>query len=198
MKLQDFDYVLPQELIAQKPADKRDSSRLLTVSRSDGDICESSFAAVGDLLSPGDLLVLNDTRVIPARLHGKKETGGNVEVFLVRRIRTEGEVWQCLLRCSKKPRPGTNILLPMNVTGRVLEDDGEGHWSISFLPAAGFEEWLERVGSMPLPPYIRRSAESGDSERYQTVFARVNGAVAAPTAGLHFTPNCCALCVHEG
>lgn len=189
MQLEDFDYHLPSGLIAQTPSDRRDSSRLMTVDRATGVIGEISFSDAGSLFRDGDLLVVNDTRVIPARLFGHKESGGRVEVFLVRKLSVSGEVWTCLIRASKQPKPGTVMHLPEGVTACVQER-GEGEtWLVSFSPAEGFDEWLDRQGEMPLPPYIRRDAEGVDRERYQTVFARVKGAVAAPTAGLHMTPD---------
>jgi S-adenosylmethionine:tRNA ribosyltransferase-isomerase len=187
MLIKDFDYLLPQELIAQEPASKRDAARLMTLNRLSGSIGEMCFAEAARLFREGDLLVLNDTRVIPARLLGAKESGGRVEIFLVRKLAMPGEIWQCLIRSSKPPRPGTLIRLAGDLAASV-EERGEGDtWSVSFSPAEGFEEWLERNGSMPLPPYIKRAAGEHDRERYQTVFAREKGAVAAPTAGLHFT-----------
>ncbi|HKZ16052.1 MAG TPA: tRNA preQ1(34) S-adenosylmethionine ribosyltransferase-isomerase QueA [Geobacteraceae bacterium] len=187
MRLTDFDYSLPTELIAQRPADRRDASRLMILDRATGTVGETTFPAISGLFREGDLLVINDTRVIPARLIGVKETGGRVEIFLVKRLLQEVQVWECLLKCSKKPCPGSVVILPGGVTARIEGRDDTGHWTVSFSPAAGFEEWLEQTGSVPLPPYIRRPAFDEDRERYQTVFARVKGAVAAPTAGLHFT-----------
>lgn len=187
MRLEQFDYFLPPELIAQEPADDRSSSRLLTLDRTSGSIAEDRFAAISELLQPGDLLVVNDTRVIPARLIGVKESGGRVEVFLVRKVNRFGEVWHCLLRASKAPRPGLRILLAEGMTATVQEHGDGECWAVDFSPAEGFQDWLERQGMMPLPPYIKRAPEAGDKERYQTVFAREKGAVAAPTAGLHFT-----------
>ena len=187
MQLNDFDYNLPPELIAQQPARHREDARLMTLDRGTGVIGEMVISGIAGLFRAGDLLVVNDTRVIPARLIGKKESGGRVEVFLVRRLAEPDEVWSCLIKASKSPRAGTKIVLPEGVTATVLER-GEGEsWTVAFTPASGFIDRLERIGSMPLPPYIRRSAEDDDRERYQTVFARAKGAVAAPTAGLHFT-----------
>ncbi len=187
MLLDDFDYCLPPDLIAQKPSDRRDAARLMTLDRRSGAIGESVFSSIGGLFRAGDLLALNDTRVIPARLTGVKESGGRVEVFLVRRSPQPAEIWHCLIRSSKPPRPGVRIFLAEGVTAQVI-GRGEGDtWEVSFSPAEGFAAWLERVGSMPLPPYIRRPADEEDRERYQTVFSRVKGAVAAPTAGLHMT-----------
>ncbi|WP_026840337.1 tRNA preQ1(34) S-adenosylmethionine ribosyltransferase-isomerase QueA [Citrifermentans bremense] len=187
MFLSDFDYELPPELIAQHPASRRDASRLLTLDRSSGAIGEATVASIAAQFLPGDLLVLNDTRVIPARLHGHKESGGAVEIFLVRRVAGEPECWSCLIKASKSPKSGCRVVLPGGVTATVLERDG-GDWRVLFEGSDDFMAWLERTGSMPLPPYIKRAPEGEDLERYQTVFAREKGAVAAPTAGLHFTP----------
>ncbi|RNC71376.1 MAG: tRNA preQ1(34) S-adenosylmethionine ribosyltransferase-isomerase QueA [Desulfuromonadales bacterium] len=187
MLIDDYDYGLPPELIAQQPLVRRDAIRLMTVDRTGGSTGELPFRQVGKLFRPGDLLVVNDTRVIPARLFGAKESGGRIEIFLVTRLASEGEVWHCLLRSSKPSRPGTRIVLPGGVTAEVL-GRGEGEaWQVSFSPVEDFDQWLDRTGAMPLPPYIRRSASEADQERYQTVFAHNRGAVAAPTAGLHFT-----------
>ncbi|MBU5612385.1 tRNA preQ1(34) S-adenosylmethionine ribosyltransferase-isomerase QueA [Geomonas azotofigens] len=187
MRLSDFDYELPPELIAQHPASRRDASRLLTLERATGAIGESTVAAIAAQFGPGDLLVLNDTRVIPARLKGHKESGGAVEVFLVRRVPGADEVWSCLIKASKSPGAGTRIILPGGVTATVVSRDA-GEWRVRFEGCDDFMAWLEGAGSMPLPPYIKRTPEGEDLERYQTVFARERGAVAAPTAGLHFTP----------
>jgi S-adenosylmethionine:tRNA ribosyltransferase-isomerase len=186
MRLSDFDYELPAELIAQHPAERRDGSRVMTLGRESGEIGESTIARIASLFRPGDLLVLNDTRVIPARLQGRKESGGAVEIFLVRRIAGESESWSCLIKASKAPQPGCRMILPAGVVATVI-DRNDAEWRVSFEGAADFMEWLEQAGSMPLPPYIKRQAEGEDRERYQTVFAREKGAVAAPTAGLHFT-----------
>ncbi|MRR52971.1 MAG: tRNA preQ1(34) S-adenosylmethionine ribosyltransferase-isomerase QueA [Deltaproteobacteria bacterium] len=187
MFFRDYDYELPQELIAQAPADRRDASRLMILDRETGRIDESVFSRIAEQFNPGDLLVLNDTRVLPARLFGEKESGGRVEVFLVRRMGGDAEVWSCLLRSSKKPRPGSFLILPAGMKAQVLERSDDETWLVGFCPQEGFNQWLEEQGRMPLPPYIRRAAEVEDTSRYQTVFARNSGAVAAPTAGLHFT-----------
>lgn len=187
MFLSDFDYELPPELIAQHPASRRDASRLLTLDRSNGAVGEATVASIAAQFLPGDLLVLNDTRVIPARLNGHKESGGAVEIFLVRRVPGDAECWSCLIKASKSPKNGCRVLLPGGVTATVLERDG-GDWRVLFEGSDDFMAWLEATGSMPLPPYIKRNPEGEDLERYQTVFAREKGAVAAPTAGLHFTP----------
>ncbi len=187
MRLSDFNYTLPPELIAQRPAEQRAESRLMSLERATGTVGETSFPEICGFFREGDLLVVNDTRVIPARLFGVKDTGGRIEIFLVKRLPVEGQFWECLARSSKKPRPGSTVMLQEGVTARIEGDGGDGNLVISFSPEEGFEEWLERSGNIPLPPYIRRPAANEDRERYQTVFARVKGAVAAPTAGLHFT-----------
>ncbi|ACM21795.1 S-adenosylmethionine--tRNA (7-aminomethyl-7-carbaguanosine34)-ribosyltransferase-isomerase [Geotalea daltonii FRC-32] len=187
MQLKDFNYHLPPELIAQEPAHRRESARLMTLDRKSGEIGEGVVADIAEYFVAGDLLVINDTKVIPARLLGRKETGGKAEVFLVRRRDEAGQVWQCLIKCSKSPAPGSLILLSEGVTARIVERSEHDTWIVSFSPEEGFLDRLEMIGSMPLPPYIHRPANVIDGERYQTVFARERGAVAAPTAGLHFT-----------
>jgi S-adenosylmethionine:tRNA ribosyltransferase-isomerase len=186
MRLSDFDYQLPPELIAQHPAGQRDASRVLTLGRESGELGELTVAGIASLFGPGDLLVLNDTRVIPARLKGQKESGGAVEIFLVRRLAGEAELWTCLIKASKSPSEGCRVLLPAGVVATVLGRQA-GEWQVRFAGSNDFMGWLEQAGSMPLPPYIKRASEGDDRERYQTVFAREKGAVAAPTAGLHFT-----------
>jgi S-adenosylmethionine:tRNA ribosyltransferase-isomerase len=188
MHLDDFDYALPPEQIAQYPLPARDGSRLMVLRRSAGVVETGRFAAIGDYFGPGDVLVVNDTRVIPARLLGVKDTGGRIEVFLVRRLAGEEETWVCLTRSSKPPRPGARLLLGEGIEGRVVPGGEPPHHHIRFECRGDFLKALESVGRIPLPPYIRRAADSIDRERYQTVFASVPGAVAAPTAGLHFTP----------
>lgn len=185
---EDFDFDLPPELIAQYPASARDASRLMVLRRAGRSVETGGFPGIVDHFIPGDLLVINDTRVIPARLHGEKETGGKVEVFLVgRQPQAEGEVWSCLTRCSKPLRPGARLRLGEGVEGIVLPGGEEPHRLIRFESGEDFGEVLDRIGRIPLPPYIRRQDDLFDRERYQTVFASRPGAVAAPTAGLHFT-----------
>jgi S-adenosylmethionine:tRNA ribosyltransferase-isomerase len=187
MRLDDFDFVLPPEQIALEPPADRESARLLTLTRGSGTIAETLISELPNILLPTDLLVLNDTRVIPARLHGEKSTGGKVEIFLVRRIDSEGEEWLALLRSSKAPKIGTVINLSEQVRAVVIGRGENEEWRVSFSEVADFLCWLDRNGSVPLPPYIKRAPHANDRERYQTVFARESGAVAAPTAGLHFT-----------
>jgi len=181
MQRSDFHYHLPEELIAQRPADERRGSRLLSLDGSDGSVQDRHFTDLPGLLRPGDLLVFNDTRVIPARLFGRKESGGAVEV-LVERITGEREVL-AHVRASKSPKPGSWLTLEENVEVEVSGRDG----TLFILRFPGpVLELLKQYGRMPLPPYIEREAGETDAERYQTVYASKEGAVAAPTAGLHF------------
>ncbi len=188
MLLEDFDFSLPSELIAQEPAERRDGSRLMVVDSSCGQVTTGRFPDIRDHLRGGDVLVLNDTRVIPARLLGTKPTGGRVEVFLSRRLAGEDEVWSCLTRSSKPLRPGQSLILGEGLSAEVLEGGEDNQRRLRFSAQGDFFQVLERVGHVPLPPYIQRDDQAVDRERYQTVFARHAGAVAAPTAGLHFTP----------
>jgi len=187
MQLDDFDFDLPPELVAVEPPADRESARLMTLGRACGDVGETLISAIADFLLPSDLLILNDTRVIPARLHGEKSSGGKIEIFLVRRLEAEGEQWLALLRSSKTARPGTVINLPEQVAATVLGPGENDCWVVSFSGVDDFVSWLDRNGAVPLPPYIRRAPHEADRDRYQTVFAKERGAVAAPTAGLHFT-----------
>ena len=187
MFLDDFDFALPESLIAQYPRPEREDARLLVLRRDTREIRSTAFRDLGAFFRPGDLLVLNDTRVIPARLLGEKESGGRIEVFLVRRLATDGEEWACLTKSSKPPRPGTRLRLGAAIEGTVLPGGEQPYRHIRFECSGDFTAALEREGQIPLPPYIRRAADASDRTRYQTVFARSDGAVAAPTAGLHFT-----------
>ncbi len=181
MQRTDFHFELPDELIAQRPAEQRTGSRLLVLDGRDGGVEDRQFPDIESLLSPGDLLVFNDTRVIPARLFGRKTTGGRIEV-LVERIIDERRVI-AHVRASKSPKPGSILRVEESVDVKVTGRDG-ALFELSFPePVLGV---LEAYGRMPLPPYIEREAGETDAERYQTVFARKKGAVAAPTAGLHF------------
>jgi S-adenosylmethionine:tRNA ribosyltransferase-isomerase len=188
MLVKDFSYHLPDELIARHPASERDASRLMILGRDSGCISEAVFSGLASFLDSGDVLVLNDTRVLPARLLGCKDSGGRAEIFLVRRVAAPVERWACLLRASKKFREGQNIQLSGEMTATVCERIDSESWLVDFLGNEPFEGWLEREGHVPLPPYLQRPDEADDRNRYQTVFAREPGAVAAPTAGLHFTP----------
>jgi S-adenosylmethionine:tRNA ribosyltransferase-isomerase len=189
VRVSDFAYHLPPELIAQAPAEPRDSSRLLVVERATGTLHHQTFRQIGESLRPGDLLVLNDTRVIRARLCGRKEpSGGRVEVFLLRRQPGGDEVWECLVRPGRRVRAGARLVFGRGeLGGTVTGEAPEGKRQVTFTSGDGEPvEWLERLGEVPLPPYITRPLPDG--ERYQTVYARRPGSVAAPTAGLHFTP----------
>jgi len=187
MRLSDFEFDLPEELIAQYPLAQRQASRLMVLHRATRQVQLAQFADICSWFRSGDVLVVNDTRVIPARLIGRKETGGRIEVFLVRRLPGADEVWACLTKCSKSPRPGTRLCLGDGLEGTVVEGGEPPYRHVRFSCREDFERVLERVGRIPLPPYIRREDTAEDRCRYQTVFARESGAVAAPTAGLHFT-----------
>ena len=185
MKTSDFNYDLPQDLIAQTPLDRRDSSRLLVLDRNTGAREHRHFSDIGDYLVPGDLLVLNDSRVIPARLLGVRETGGAAELLLLNE--KEDGRWECLARPGRRLRTGARVIFGngdlVGVVDEVLED---GNRIVRFEYEGIFLEVLERLGKMPLPPYIKK--ELKDGERYQTVYSKNPGSAAAPTAGLHFTP----------
>ena len=184
MRLDDFDYPLDESLIAQQPMEPRDHARLLVVDRTAGAPAHHRFDALPDLLRPNDLLVLNNTQVLHARLHGRKHpSGGKVEVFLVRAA-TNTHVWQALIKGGV--RPGQQLELPDGVMATVTAADDTGA-EIAFPPGLDVLAYVEKAGAIPLPPYIRRAPTEADRDRYQTVFASRPGAVAAPTAGLHFT-----------
>ncbi|HEY3521455.1 MAG TPA: tRNA preQ1(34) S-adenosylmethionine ribosyltransferase-isomerase QueA [Rhodanobacteraceae bacterium] len=185
MKKSDFHYDLPPELIAQAPLRERSASRLLVLDAAQRAWQDRMFRELPQLLRAGDLLVFNDTRVLPARLFGRKESGGAVEILLERITGSHSASAQ--LGVSKKPREGSHILLDDGTRVRVLGRDGP-FFELQFESNEPLEKLLARIGRMPLPPYIVREAQASDAERYQTVYARQPGAVAAPTAGLHFDP----------
>jgi S-adenosylmethionine:tRNA ribosyltransferase-isomerase len=183
LQTRDFHFELPEELIAQYPAERRDASRLLVVDGQSGSYRDSSFAKLMDELREGDLLVMNNTRVIPARLFGHKQTGGKIEVLIERLLDRQQVLAH--VRASKSPRPGTRLLFDNEVSAEVLERVGDLfklHFNVDDI-----EPVLSAIGHMPLPPYIQREDNHTDQSRYQTVYAQHAGAVAAPTAGLHFT-----------
>lgn len=184
MRKQDFWYELPEELIAQTPLLQRDASRLMVLGRDNGDVTHRHFYDVIDYLQPGDCLVMNNSRVLPARLLGHRPTGGAVEVLLLRDL---GEKrWECLVKPGKKMQPGQNVVFGNGeLTATVVAVQDDGNRVVEFHYEGIFLEVLERLGKMPLPPYIK--AELEDQERYQTVYSRETGSAAAPTAGLHFT-----------
>jgi S-adenosylmethionine:tRNA ribosyltransferase-isomerase len=181
LKLEDFDYELPKEAIAQVPAYPRDIAKLMVIHRKDEEIEHKIFKDVADYMKEGDLLVLNETKVIKARLHGHKTTGARVEVFLLRKV--GDAVWQTLVRPGGKIKEGTEVIFSDSVRGKCVRhlDDGTRYFEFNV-----DDEELESIGEVPLPPYI--TSRESRPEDYQTVFARVPGSVAAPTAGLHFTP----------
>ncbi len=185
MNVKDFYFDLPQELIAQDPLEDRSSSRLLVLDRQTGEIRHRHFTDILEYLQPGDCLVINDTKVIPARLFGvKKETQAKIELLLLKR--REKDIWETLVKPGKKAKPGTEIVFGDGLlTGKILDTVEDGNRLIQFSYQGIFEEILDRLGQMPLPPYITHQLK--DKNRYQTVYARHEGSAAAPTAGLHFT-----------
>ena len=185
MKLEDFDFDLPEELIAQHPVEPRDSSRLMVVDRSTGDIKHQVFRELPSLLKAGDVLVVNNTRVIPARLMGEKEgTQAKIECLLLKR--RERDVWEVLIKPGKRLKEGQSVLFGEGLLrGELLEILPDGNRVMRFTYAGVFEAVLDELGNMPLPPYITEQLE--DKERYQTVYSKESGSAAAPTAGLHFT-----------
>lgn len=185
MKLDDFDFYLPDELIAQEPIKNRDESRLLVLNKNSGEIEHKRFKDIIDYLNAGDTLVLNNTRVIPARLYGAKEgSGGKIEVLLLKRL--DDNKWETLVKPGKKAKIGVNIVFGEGeLIGKVIEHTPEGGRVIQFKYNGIFEEVLDKLGEMPLPHYIKKTLE--DKERYQTVYSKIEGSAAAPTAGLHFT-----------
>jgi len=188
MRAADLDYELPEELIAQAPLEARDASRLLVVPGRDGALRHLAFVDLPGLLRPGDLLVMNDSRVIPARLVGRKESGGRCEVLLVEPLDEAGARWRAMGQASKPVRPGGRIRF-QDLVAEVEAAEGEGFYALRFdRGGAELQAALEEVGRVPLPPYIRREPTGADRNRYQTVIARTPGSVAAPTAGLHFSP----------
>lgn len=191
-KITEFDYSLPEELIAQMPLSERDASRMMVVHRNSGTIEHSKFRDLKMYLKPGDVLVVNNSRVIPARLRGAKETGGKVDLLLLRRIpNTElNEAWEVLLKPARRVKPGVKISFEGGNWGTITKQLSAKKWEMEFTTKAKFGDFLKEYGRVPLPPYIKRSSDTSnslDGERYQTVYAKEPGSVAAPTAGLHFT-----------
>ncbi|SFD11778.1 tRNA preQ1(34) S-adenosylmethionine ribosyltransferase-isomerase QueA [Clostridium uliginosum] len=185
MNVKDFDFYLPEELIAQHPLEQRDSSRLMVLDKETGEVEHKTFHGIIDYLNSGDTLVLNNTRVMPARLIGEKEeTGGKIEFLLLKRI--EGDKWECLAKPGKSARVGRRFTFGNGkLKAEVIEVKEDGNRIIEFYYASIFEEVLDSLGEMPLPPYIHEKLD--DKERYQTVYSKEKGSAAAPTAGLHFT-----------
>lgn len=189
LHLSDFDYYLPPELIAQTPAKERDQSQLLIVNKSSENIEHSKFDRIIDHLAQDDILVINNARVIPARLYGHKKTGGKVEILLLRKIGANARLWEALITDARKFKPKDKIYFKDETLEAEIKEKGtEGKVILSF-NTPDFHNILSRIGKMPLPPYIKRMAKEEDKDRYQTIYAQKEGAVAAPTAGLHFTPS---------
>lgn len=202
MRLSEFDYELPEELIAQQPLERRDASRMLIVNRDKQKLDDSRFETLADYIRPGDVIVVNNTRVFPARLIGQRDpSGGRVEVLLIRRVGSDGpsaarseltsQTWEALVRPAHRLKPGGRLRFgTSNLRAEVLEAGAKGCRLIRFDGDLPLETLINELGQTPLPPYIKRPSGTSptDDERYQTVFAREKGAIAAPTAGLHFTP----------
>jgi S-adenosylmethionine:tRNA ribosyltransferase-isomerase len=187
MQISEFDYKLPDELIAQNPLEKREISRMLVADHGNRTLTNEQFFNFPKYLKKGDLIVLNNTKVFPARLFGKSETGGKIELFLVEEL--ENQIWETLARPAKRLKAGKKIIFNKDLSAEVVEKTNTGRVIIRFICSKDFDEVLDEIGKTPLPPYIKR--EDGnlgkDRERYQTVYAKNRGAIAAPTAGLHFT-----------
>lgn len=193
MDLKDFSYFLPHKLIAQHPCEKRDNSRLLFLNKKKETYADSFFFQLPDLLQNGDVLVINDSKVIPARLFGKKQTGAMMEILLLTKTKSdqESQTWEALIRPAKRLRENDVINLEDNGKANVLARISDKKWLLEFFSPDGFDNYLEKFGRAPLPPYIKReknvSPDIKDLERYQTIYAQTPGSIAAPTAGLHFS-----------
>ncbi len=185
LKKSSYHYDLPEELIAQYPLSKRSSSRLLVLNKEKGQVEHSHFTSIVDYLQKGDVLVVNSTKVIPARLIGTKKTGAKIEVFLLNHV--VNDTWRCLVKPGRKCPVGTIIKVNDNFSGIVMDMASEGSRLVKFSYEGNFWSALSEAGHIPLPPYIKREAEEADSSNYQTIYAKIKGSVAAPTAGLHFT-----------
>lgn len=193
--LTDYDYELPESLIAQTPTVQRDQSRLLLLNRKTGDLTHHIFCDIFEMLSSKDLLVINNTEVIPARLFGKKASGGKIEILLLQQVKAENDrprmnlrTYRCLVKASKPPKPGSTLFFSHDLNAKVV-DGQNGIFTLSFNSHGDVDRTLDRIGHVPLPPYIKRPCGTTDDDRqaYQTVYASCKGAVAAPTAGFHFT-----------
>ena len=186
MKLSDFKYTLAEDLVAQYPVEQRDSSRMMVINREDSKIEHAIFRDVVNCLHEGDCMVINETKVFPAKLTGIKEkTDAEVEIFLLREL--ENNLWEVLVKPARKVRIGNRLIVDNNITCDVLDNTVSGGRVVRFNYPGDFYEIVDKIGKAPLPPYIKRESEPLDKDRYQTIYARVRGAVAAPTAGLHFT-----------
>lgn len=196
MQVKDFSYFLPEELIAQHPRPQRDASRMMKVDRGAGTIEDDRFGSLPEVLEQGDVLVINDSRVIPARIYGKKPTGAILELLLLtRREKNDGEEsWEVMARPAKRLKEQDVIDLGHSCEAKIVARISDKKWLMTFCAKGGFENYLERFGRAPLPPYIKRKKstdpdQTDDRRRYQTIYAKTPGSIAAPTAGLHFTEN---------
>jgi S-adenosylmethionine:tRNA ribosyltransferase-isomerase len=199
MKLSEFDYELPGELVAQEPLAERDASRMLVVDRATGTFTDSLFRSLPELLKQGDCLVINDSKVFPSRLFGHKEGyAREVEIFLARPLDAERRYWSALVRPGRHLHSGVHVELTPRLSAQILETGIRGERRIRLEWTGDLDEELQRVGHVPLPPYIHRLDNPADRERYQTVYAEKQGSVAAPTAGLHFTPQVMQACESAG
>jgi S-adenosylmethionine:tRNA ribosyltransferase-isomerase len=197
--LSDFDYHLPDDLIAQEPLPDRAGSRMLVIDRTTGKWEDRLFRDFPTYLKPHDCLVLNDSRVLPSRLYGRREHGtGQVEIFLTKPVSSDGLTWEALVHPGRKMRTGERIIISDDLTAEILGRGEFGERTVRLAPVGDLLAVLDKVGHVPLPPYIRRDDTPADRERYQTVFAREPGSSAAPTAGLHFTPEILAACRTAG
>lgn len=194
MKLEDFEYHLPDDLIAQHPSEERDQARMMILSRKEETVKDGFFYHLPDFLRKGDTLVINDTKVIPAKLIGRKSTGGAIEILLLLRRYDDGPTtqnWEVLLKPGKRIRIGTTVYFEDVAEAKIVERISEKKWFVSFSTDGSFDSFLKRFGKIPLPPYIKRqyphSLRWDDANRYQTIYAKFPGSIAAPTAGLHFS-----------
>ena len=186
MRIDDFDYTLPQELIAQRPSEQRDVCRLMVLNREKRSVDHKHFYDILDYLQPGDCLVMNNSKVLPARLFGEKEkTGAKIEFLLIKRL--DGDRWETMVKPGKRLKPGDSVSFGENFSAKILDYGEDGTRIVEFFYEGIFMERLEELGKMPLPPYIERESTVEDRDMYQTVYCKEEGSVAAPTAGLHFT-----------
>lgn len=197
MRVDDFDYILPEELIAQKPSEKRDACRLMVLDREEKTVDHKQFTDILDYLEEGDCLVLNNSKVLPARLFGEKEsTGVKVEFLLIKRI--EGDTWETMVRPGRRLKKGDVVKFSDDFKAEIIDYGQDGTRIVEFKYDGIFMERLEELGNMPLPPYIERPSNKDDNDRYQTVYCKDEGSVAAPTAGLHFTEEILAKAEEKG
>jgi S-adenosylmethionine:tRNA ribosyltransferase-isomerase len=194
MRLEDFDYNLPEGLIAQQPCEMRDHARMMVINRTTGNIIHDAFMNLPDYLKKNDVLVINDSKVLPARLVGKKETGGLIEILLISKKSEESQqhtTWEVLLSPAKRVQIGTRIFFESGCEGIIHDRISDKKWLITFMTQTDFDRYLDQYGSAPLPPYIKRKKNSTtriqDLDRYQSIYAKIPGSIAAPTAGLHFS-----------